>query len=106
MDPEMALLELERRPPDLFTTDLWHPKGVMQGQEVVRRLVEKKVQFPILVISALADMSFGTCLAEECAAQGVRIGLLAKPFDIPSLRRLIAIHVGEARHPEGASAGR
>jgi DNA-binding response OmpR family regulator len=45
-----AFAELQRESPDLFTTD-WNHAGMSCG-EMLLRLAEKKVKYPILVISA------------------------------------------------------
>jgi CheY-like chemotaxis protein len=52
-DEESAYQELMREDPDLFTTDICH-RG-MSVDEVLARLTERRVKFPIFVVSATAD---------------------------------------------------
>jgi len=68
-----ALEMFTRTDPDVVTMDLTMPE--MDGIECVERLVAKKPQILILVISALADKSTAV-EAIRCGANG----FLCKPF--------------------------
>ncbi len=48
-DGNLAWAELEQQAPDLLITDLQHPG--MTGDNLIWRLAEKKVTFPILLLS-------------------------------------------------------
>lgn len=76
-----ALDVLERWPADVVVLDLMMP--IMDGWTFAERLREKKVQTPIVVISAATDVR----------GHAQRLGVaevLAKPFDIDALLPRIA----------------
>ena len=90
-DAELALQELEREDPDLFTTDWNHP-GRLFGEGLLRILASRGVKYPIFLITAYADS-----IRQEIvgyANQGLNIALLAKPFSLDDLRRLVSTHLG------------
>lgn len=66
-DAESAYEELTREDPDLFMTDICHLG--MSTDEILARLTERNVRYPIFVISSMADryaeevkLSCGPCL--------------------------------------------
>jgi TPR repeat protein/FixJ family two-component response regulator len=99
---ESALQELEWKEPDLFTTDWNHP-GKLCGDGLLRVLAERRVKFPIFVITAYAE-----CIEEKDGLrglldQGLNVTLLSKPFLMEDLRRLIAEHV-DLGHSAGTAS--
>jgi DNA-binding NtrC family response regulator len=90
-----ALREIERRPPDLFTTDINHPG--MPTTEILQRLAKRKVKYPIFVISAM-DMFFPR-LVQQFEHQVLRIEFLSKPFLADDLWNLVATHLGLPNDP-------
>jgi DNA-binding response OmpR family regulator len=81
---EEALQELAQEAPDLFTTDWAHP--TFPGEALLRVLAEKKVTYPIFVISARAEYI-------EYLDQGLNVSLLSKPFTLEQLRSLLLKHL-------------
>ena len=77
-----ALAEFEAFDPEVVTMDLTMPE--MDGLTAVDRLVSKRPDVRILVVSALGDV--GT--AVEAVKRGAR-GFLLKPFDADQLNEEI-----------------
>ena len=70
-----AFAELQRESPDLFTTD-WNHAGVSCA-EMLLRLAEKKVKYPILVITAHEHESIKAAI-EKFAGNGLNVRFLPK----------------------------
>jgi DNA-binding NtrC family response regulator len=90
-----ALREIERRPPDLFTTDINHPG--MPTTEILQRLARQKVKFPVFIISAM-DM-FAPRMVQQFVQQGLKIEFLSKPFLADDLWNLVAKYLGLPMKP-------
>ncbi|MGH3026487.1 MAG: response regulator transcription factor [Gaiellaceae bacterium] len=85
----MEALELfEKTDPDLVTMDLTMPR--MDGIECISKLVKRKPDVRILVISALADKATAIDAMEKGAN-----GFLNKPFTDRQLNDAIAELIGE-----------
>ena len=77
-DGEAGLNAAENTPVDLAVIDIMLPK--LDGFEVIRQLREKKLMFPIIVLSAKSS--------EESKIHGLELGAddyLAKPFSLAEL---------------------
>lgn len=89
-DAEQAYQELEREAPDLFITDVCHPAP--DGDELLRRLTEKKATFPIFIISAyvrkIEDLRPGS------VGPDLKATLIPKPFTIDEFYRQLLNQVG------------
>jgi len=97
-DPEEAWRELLREDPDLFTTDWYHSK--LQGEELLHLLAERKVAYPIFLIS-------GSARAQDvmlCAGPDLNVTVLRKPFTPSILTNELVKHLGSANNPEGQKA--
>jgi CheY-like chemotaxis protein len=90
-DGAAALRLLERGPFDLILLDMMMPG--MDGWELARRIDERKIETPILVVTAMRNAAE---VAEELGA----VGYITKPFDIGALsravRRALPDHTGPA----------
>lgn len=73
---ETAWQELSREDPDLLITDDAMPG--LWGQEICRRLLGRKVSYPIIVISGWPPTEEWV---KECASRGLNIRFLPCPFD-------------------------
>jgi CheY-like chemotaxis protein len=75
-DSQKAWEELQRTPPDLFITDLAH--GGISGEQLIVRLAEQEVRYPIVVLSGNLPKQE----AEVRAAAGPNLWLSCweKPF--------------------------
>ena len=92
-DGEAGLAEAENSPVDLAVIDIMLPK--LDGFEVIRRLREQKLMFPVIVLSAKSE--------EESKIRGLEAGAddyLAKPF---SLAELIARINAQLRRANNAT---
>jgi DNA-binding NtrC family response regulator len=90
-DGKEALQELAQEAPDLFTTDWAHP--TFPGEALLRVLAEKKVKYPIFVISARAEYIEANDLLGGYLDQGLNVSLLSKPFTLEQLRSLLLKHL-------------
>jgi DNA-binding NtrC family response regulator len=79
-----ALEELSRTDPDLLITD--DRMAVMSGAELCRRLLARKVTYPIIVDSGYEPTEQWV---REFAKQGLNVSFLPLPCDIASLRSLV-----------------
>jgi DNA-binding response OmpR family regulator len=70
---DAAWQELSRSEPDLLITDLLHP-GI-DGGEILRRLAEKQVKFPVLMTSGFAGKWF-----QDYTGLRINVAFLSKPF--------------------------
>ena len=76
-DSQKAWEELQRTPPDLFITDLIH--GGVQGLQLLARLAEHEVTYPIVVLSGnLPEME---CEARTAAGAKLQVSYWAKPIN-------------------------
>ena len=85
-DSRAAMRELERQAPDLFTMGLNHRE--LSGREMLARLAQRKVKFPVLVISAGVGMWTEETIRSW--APGLKVSALAKPFLLETLRDAVA----------------
>ena len=80
-----AWQELSRTAPDLFITDISHI-GI-SCKEMLTRLAERKVKYPIMVVSATLD------LYEEDVRRGwgpgLNVSFLEKPVDVERYRTAV-----------------
>lgn len=84
-DAEQAWQELSRTDPDLLITD--DLMGKLNGDEIVRRLAEKKVAYPIIVINAFG--SSRDQWVSDYAKRGVNVTMLSAPYEVESLVRAL-----------------
>jgi CheY-like chemotaxis protein len=85
---------LARFDPDLLITDDCMP--VVKGREIVARLAERNAQVPIVVTAGWPTTE---SWVKEFAARGLRISLLAIPFDIATFFEHLALHLGPLDPP-------
>jgi DNA-binding response OmpR family regulator len=94
-DSKKAWQELAQRDPDILITGA--NMGELSGEEIVRRLIEQKVPYPILVMSGWAP-------AEEWvksfANRKSNISFLQKPFKIEQLHVEISNLLGRDDKPK------
>ncbi len=83
-DGDEAMRELMDTDPDVFITDWRHPGP--SGEEILRRLAERGVKYPIFVISDYLTNEMEK-LATDCARLGMNVTLWSKPFDVEALHR-------------------
>ena len=88
LDAEEAWQELSRTDPDLLITDDDKIMGKLNGDEIVRRLADREVTYPIVVISALVGPETEQWVS-DCVQRGVDVTLLRAPFDGESLARAL-----------------
>lgn len=79
-----ALQEVSQRDPDLLITGTWFP--VMRGKEFVKRVMDRKAAYPIVVMSAYEPEE---TWVREYTKGGMNISFLPMPFLSESLRRLL-----------------
>jgi len=91
---------LSRFDPDLLITDDVMPR--MRGGELVRRLAERRITYPIIVISAWEKTEEWV---NEYANRGMRISLLVAPFDIATFFAHISRHLGPFESPPAKPGG-
>jgi DNA-binding NtrC family response regulator len=84
-DGEQAWQELVWREPDLLISDLMRP-GV-HGCELLRRLAQRRVKFPILIVSA--TLPGREREARQCAGAELRVEFMAKPFQVGEFVALV-----------------
>jgi DNA-binding response OmpR family regulator len=90
MNGESAYQELLREPPDLFTQDVMH--GDPDGDEILRRLTEKDVKYPIFVMSAWARKK--EQLRPGCLGPNLNVTFFPKPFALDELYWILLKFVG------------
>jgi len=86
--------------PDLLITDDGMPG--MRGGEIVARLAERKVTYPIIVISAWEPTANWV---QEYADRGMRISHLPAPFDVPTFCAHLSRHLGPLETPPTKPGG-
>lgn len=84
-DPEEAWQELSRTDPDLLITD--DIMGKLNGDELVGRLADRKVAYPIIVINGYGPERDQWVL--DYAKQGVDVTVLRAPYSMESLARAV-----------------
>jgi CheY-like chemotaxis protein len=77
-DAKSAYQELMREAPDLFTTNICH--SGMSVDETLARLTERKVNYPVFVISSNADR-FEEEVRQSCGPD-LKVSFWQKPFHI------------------------
>jgi FixJ family two-component response regulator len=94
-DAEKALRELMREAPDLFITDVYHPEP--DGYELLRLLAEKKVKYPMIVLSGHAQEKD----VQSCAGPNLNVTFLSKPFPAKAFNAAIedALQISARRLP-------
>jgi response regulator RpfG family c-di-GMP phosphodiesterase len=85
--PEEALEELLRSDPDLLITDDKMPR--MDGYEIVGRLADSNVTYPIIVTSPWSPTE---AWVREWANYGLNISYLAQPFTVEELKGELTKH--------------
>jgi CheY-like chemotaxis protein len=91
-DPDLALDELLREDPDLFTTDWMHPKP--SCVEVLERLRARKVSYPIFVISLHAEMVRADGLIPDALYRDLNLTVVGKPLFAEELWSLLSSRLG------------
>jgi FixJ family two-component response regulator len=84
-DPRAALQELSRSHTDLFITDIHH--SGMSGAEMLEHLAERKVKYPILVISAALSMHGED--ERRGWGPGLNVSFLSKPMSAEEFRTAV-----------------
>jgi DNA-binding NtrC family response regulator len=86
-DARDAWQELSRKDPDLFVTDIHHVG--MSCPEMLARLAERKIKYPILVASAGLDL-YGEN-ERRGWGPGLNVTFLSKPFSIDEFRTAVEV---------------
>ena len=96
-----AWQELQREDPDLLITDMMRPDDAMDGWAMIPLLAEKRVKYPVVIVSACSEFSkendsdiFKARSAEyhsllQHARQTLNIAAVAIPFDFEQLRKVL-----------------
>ena len=84
-DAEEAWQELSRTDPDLLITD--DIMGNLNGEDIVQRLADRKVAYPIIVINGCGPERDQWVL--DCVKRGVNVTLLRAPYSLASLVRAL-----------------
>lgn len=86
-DSDTAWVELQRSDPDLLITDMNNTNVPgrnrymgMGGWKLLPLLAEKKVKYPILVVSGSFSMPGVESRARKCAGRDLNISFMTKPF--------------------------
>jgi DNA-binding NtrC family response regulator len=85
LDAEEAWQELSRTDPDLLITD--DIMGKLNGDEIVHRLAERKVAYPIIVINAYGPER--DQWVSDCVKRGMDVTVLHAPYSLESLARAV-----------------
>jgi len=85
-DSQEAWEELLRATPDLLITYDLMP--MLRGKEIVQRLADKSVTFPIVVLSGYGAVT--EPWVHEYASRGLNIKFLDTPFDVTTFRKVVA----------------
>jgi FixJ family two-component response regulator len=86
-DSDAAWQELLRTDPDLFITDIRHV-GI-SGIEMLKRLAERKVKYPIMVVSVA--LGFYEEDVRRGWGPGLNVSFLEKPVDIETYRKAVEV---------------
>jgi CheY-like chemotaxis protein len=103
-----AWQELLRADPDLVITDmnndnlpfLHRPYLGMSGWEMLPLLAERKVKYPILVVSGSFLMEGVESKARECAGPDLNVSFLTKPFTLKQFNLELLKHLGPGDNPQ------
>jgi mannitol/fructose-specific phosphotransferase system IIA component (Ntr-type)/CheY-like chemotaxis protein len=77
---EQAWQELQRQDPDILVTDMERPNDSMDGWAMIPLLAEKKVKYPVVVVSSCGEFSSHSHFLETVGAE------YAKLFEADSAR--------------------
>ena len=96
-DAHDAWQELLRTDPDLFISDITHP-GI-SCKEMLTRLAERKVKYPILIISGVLSLFKED--VRRSWGPGLNVSFLNKPLDIETFRTAVeaALQIPARRAP-------
>jgi CheY-like chemotaxis protein len=83
-DAEEAWQELSRSDPDLLITD--DIMGKLDGEDIVRRLADRKAAYPIIVIQGYPEREQWVL---DCVKRGEDVTLLRAPYRAESLVRAV-----------------
>ena len=83
-NPAEAWQELSQTAPDLLITADAMP--ALRGEEIVRRLAERKVAYPIVVMSAWSPTELWV---RNYASRGLNVSFLAMPFLLEDFRKTL-----------------
>ena len=96
-DAEEAWQELLRSDPDLLITD--DMMGKLNADELVGRLADRKVAYPIIVINAYGPERDGWVL--DYAKRGVPVTMMHAPYSIENLVCALETALRISRDPKG-----
>lgn len=89
LNRDEAWQELLREPPDLLITDMLSTNVPgrteyfgMSGGELLERLTELRVTYPILVVSGSFSVSGWEAYAKRCARPHLNVSFLTKPYTV------------------------
>lgn len=89
LNRDEALEELLRQPPDLLITDMLSTNVPgrteyfgMSGGELLQRLAERRVSYPILVVSGSFSISGWEAYAKQFARPHLNVSFLTKPYTV------------------------
>lgn len=93
LNRDEAWEELLRQPPDLLITDMLStnvPGRIeyfgMSGGELLQRLAERRVSYPILVVSGSFSISGWEAYAKRFARPHLNVSFLTKPYTVDLLQ--------------------
>jgi DNA-binding NtrC family response regulator len=89
--------ELLREEPDFLIMDQNHPG--LDGLEMLRRLAERKVKYPILVASGMAKEKD----VRQCAGPDLKFTFFPKPFGVKEFLRQVSIILGPGDNSQHVS---
>jgi mannitol/fructose-specific phosphotransferase system IIA component (Ntr-type)/CheY-like chemotaxis protein len=90
---EQAWQELEQQDPDILITDMMRGNDPMDGWAMIPLLIERKVKYPVVVVSACREFppqnnaEYASLL--QHARQTLNIAAVAIPFDFEQLRKVL-----------------
>ena len=89
LNRDEAWQELLREQPDLLITDMLSTNVPartehfgMSGGELLQRLAQHRVTFPILVVSGSFSVSGWEAYAKQCAGPHLNVSFLTKPYTV------------------------
>lgn len=91
-DGEQAWQELLRADPDLLITDMCRPPG-MSGWEMLPLLAQRKVKYPVLVMSGIAKEKD----VRQCTGPNLDVTFWTKPFPLERLTQYLFDRLGTTR---------
>ena len=93
-DGATAWQELSQTDPDLLLIGIFRPGTT--GWEIISRLAERRIKYPILVMSAYTEEDE----LRRRASPTLNISLLQKPFQCATLCEQLSIHLGPSDNPD------